>query len=292
MIGKVDLVMWAKNGERTLPQVLKRIEEAIPHENVCHKILIDDHSIDRTIEIAKSFNWNVYPNPKSGIPSGANEALRHVDREFFVSIEQDVVLAKNWWEKIPPYMQEPSIAVAGGIRVFDNKILRILSEFYSERLGRQGEMEVCIDNTIYKTKIIKALGGFPNECPICTDTILYKKINWFTSYKWVIDSTVISLHLRKGIRDQLEHSRAMADKCKRTKLCSCYHTPHFTEPKLIIKPNPKFSVSNLSLVRMLITSPIRSFQVAVNKKCPEIFFVYPLIRFYILRGYLKRSKID
>jgi hypothetical protein len=30
MIGKVDLVMWAKNGENVLPTVLKRIDEVIP----------------------------------------------------------------------------------------------------------------------------------------------------------------------------------------------------------------------------------------------------------------------
>jgi glycosyltransferase involved in cell wall biosynthesis len=63
MIGKIDLVMWTKNGEKTLPIVLKQIDKVIPHENVCHKILIDDHSVDKTVEIAKSFGWNVNPKP-------------------------------------------------------------------------------------------------------------------------------------------------------------------------------------------------------------------------------------
>jgi glycosyltransferase involved in cell wall biosynthesis len=53
MIGKVDLVMWAKNGENVLPTVLKRIDEVIPQENICYKILVDDHSTDRTTEINK-----------------------------------------------------------------------------------------------------------------------------------------------------------------------------------------------------------------------------------------------
>lgn len=281
--------MWTKNGERTLPLVLKRIDEVIPQENVNDKILVDDHSTDNTVKIAKDFNWKVYVNPNSGIPFGANEALRHVTTPIFISFEQDLLLAKDWWDCIPPYMQEPNIAVAGGIRVFDNRILRAISGFHSERLGKQGEIEVSMDNTIYKTKVIKALGGFPNECPICTDTILYKKINWFTPYKWVIDSKVVSLHLRKGIRHELEHSGVMANKCKRTKLCGCYYVPHFNEPTLIIKP--KFAASKLTLVRMFLTSPIRGFHVAVKKKCPEIFFVYPLIRLYIFKSCLKTDRL-
>jgi len=283
---KVDLVMWAKNGEGTLSRVLNRIDEVIPHENVSNKILVDDHSTDNTVKIAKDFNWQVYINPNSGIPSGANEALRHVTTPLFISFEQDLFLAKDWWDRIPPYMQKPKIAVAGGVRVFNNKILRTLSEFASERSGER-EIEVSMDNTIYKTQIIKALGGFPRECPVCTDTILYKKINWFTPYKWVIDSTVVSLHLRKGIRHELEHSRVMAGRCKRTKLCGCYYVPHFKEPELVIKPKPRKSNSNLTLLRILITSPVRGLHVALKKKCPEIFFVYPIIRLYILSGCLK-----
>ena len=93
MVGKVDLVMWTKNGAATLPDVLKRIDEAIPNENVCSKILVDDHSTDRTAEIAQGFNWVVYQNPGGGVANGANEALRHVSRDFFVSIEQDLILS-------------------------------------------------------------------------------------------------------------------------------------------------------------------------------------------------------
>lgn len=74
---KLDLVMWTKNGEKTLPLVLRQIDEVIPKENVNAKILVDDHSVDDTIKIAKDFNWQVYENPATGIPSGANEALRH-----------------------------------------------------------------------------------------------------------------------------------------------------------------------------------------------------------------------
>lgn len=68
MIDEVDLVMWARNGERFLQRVLKRIEKVILHEEINQKILVDDHSTDNTVKIAKQFNWSVYTNPSIGIP--------------------------------------------------------------------------------------------------------------------------------------------------------------------------------------------------------------------------------
>lgn len=109
---KVDLAMWIKNGEQFLREVLKSIEQAIPEENINQRIIVDDHSEDQTVRIAKDFNWQVYPNPAYGISSGANEALRHVQTEFFVSLEQDVMLNKDWWTKMSAYLTNPNVAVA------------------------------------------------------------------------------------------------------------------------------------------------------------------------------------
>jgi len=62
----VDVCMWAKNGERFLPIVLKRIDDVIGRD-VNQKIFVDDSSTDRSVEIAKSFGWKVYPNIKGYI---------------------------------------------------------------------------------------------------------------------------------------------------------------------------------------------------------------------------------
>jgi cellulose synthase/poly-beta-1,6-N-acetylglucosamine synthase-like glycosyltransferase len=265
MIDKVDLVMWAKNGESVLPEVLKRIDEVIPHEHACHKILVDDHSIDRTVEIAKDFNWDVYLNPKGGIPGGANEALRHVNCNFFVSVEQDVVLAKDWWEKISPYMDNDKTAVAQGIRMSTEPTLRKLDEYVYSRL-KSGiddpiRFGVSMDNNIFRTKIIRQLGGFPNDCLVCTDTILMRKIIYETPYKWVIDMNVVSDHIRQSVKAHIEHAYTL------TKLCANSHyCVNEAQPILLT-------------LRMFLTSPIRASIVAYKKRCPKLLYVYPAIRY-------------
>jgi len=269
MIGKVDLVMWAKNGENVLPTVLKRIDEVIPHEVVCHKILVDDHSTDRTTEIAKEFNWNVYPNPKTGIPSGANEALKHVDQDFFISVEQDVVLAKDWWEKIPPHMNDNKVAVAQGIRMSTEPTLRKLDEYVYSRLKSNVDpirFGVSMDNNIFKTKIIKQLGGFPSDCLVCTDTILMKKIIYETPYKWVIDVNVVSDHIRQSIKTHIKHKYTLTKLCANSHYCVNEAGPLLTNLKLFL------------------TSPIRASIIAYKKRCPQILYVYPAIRYEKLKA--------
>lgn len=270
MVGKVDLVMWAKNGEAFLPTVLKRIDEVIPQESIHKKILVDDHSIDKTVSIAKDFNWTVYDNPATGIPSGANEALRHVDCEFFISIEQDVVLAKDWWEKIPPCMDDNRVAVAQGIRMSTEPTLRKLDEYVYSRLKSNVDdpirFGVSMDNNIFRTKIIRQLGGFPSDCLVCTDTILMKKIIYETPYKWVINVNVISDHIRQSVKAHIKHAYTLTKLCANSHYCVNEAGPLLT--------NLKF----------FLTSPIRAAIIAYKKRCPKILYVYPVIRYEKLKA--------
>ncbi|MGP8069988.1 MAG: glycosyltransferase [Candidatus Bathyarchaeia archaeon] len=106
MTDRLDVCLWTKNSAKLLPRTLQRFEEVVPAEMVGKKILVDDHSSDNTTEIAKGYGWLVYENPKSGVASGANEALRHVSTPFFNSIEHDILLAKEWWPRIYPQIRD------------------------------------------------------------------------------------------------------------------------------------------------------------------------------------------
>jgi glycosyltransferase involved in cell wall biosynthesis len=261
LIDKVDLVMWAKDGEKYLPRVLKRIDEVIPSENTSRKIFVDDHSADQTVKIAKDFNWQVYQNPAHGISSGANEALRHVQTEFFVSLEQDVVLAKEWWEKIPIYMVNPDVVVAQGIRIAVNPTLKILDEYTYSR--EDTPVEVSLDNNLMRTKIIRQLGGFPDKCPICVVIQLLDVIST-TNYRWIVDKSVISQHLRTNLQDYYRHIYHQYAACK------CYK-------------------SNLRVnAKLFLTSPLRAIHMAITRKHMQLLYVYPRIRFNCLRGALSR----
>lgn len=56
-----------------------------------------------------------------------------MNADFFISVEQDVILERDWWGKIPKYMEDKRVAVAQGVRVATHPTLRKLDEYVLER---------------------------------------------------------------------------------------------------------------------------------------------------------------
>lgn len=308
---KVDLGIWAKNGAKFLPAVLKRIDEVIPAESVAQKIFVDDASRDESREIAREYNWTIYKNTKGGIAGGSNEVLSHVTREFFVTFEQDLLLARNWWERIPKLMEDGQVAVAQGIKETTFEMqdwLRRLSVDKASSLeemfelnkvkgstvvqGVRGSLFIQVatdsgvqvgrfpvslvdagyawgfDNNLFRTRIVRALGGFPSYEPVFVDG-LFKKMLWEkTDFRWDIDTGVISDHLKFSVYDYLdsEYRKAM-----RTSIY--LHLDNYTLKQML---------------RMTITSPFRATYSSIKARYPQFFFWYPGLRAKYLAAYLIR----
>lgn len=267
---KADLVMWAKNGASMLPLVLKRADEVLPSEVIRKKIFVDDHSTDESREIAKDFGWTVYTNEKGGIACGINTALKHVECEYFISLEQDLVLAKHWFEKVPRHLENPRIVSSQGWKLPNHRILRKIDAFAFEKSNFTLH---SIDNNIFKTKIVKTFVG---EIPLslrygAADSYVRMRLERH-GYEFYTDPNVISLHLRYG---------GLKEEIRRFYLYGLYaprrkeEYMHETEMKRAVK--------------IALLSPLRALEMAVKKKCPQVFYYYPLIRFSFMRGALKRG---
>jgi glycosyltransferase involved in cell wall biosynthesis len=287
---KVDLVMWTKNGERTLPCVLDRINQVIPNDMINRRFIVDDHSIDHTREIADLFGWKVIFNEGKGISDGANTALKNVESEFFCSFEQDLILAKDWWRKISGLLSD-KVAVASGMRfVSQPKYLatlqkyvakkyrgeRYLSSWLRSREASSFTLGKTLDNTIYVTEIMRKIGGFPRlNTTAGVDTVLaYSLEN--AGYKWHVDYSTQSIHLRSGLREEIEHQYSYG----------CQLQEIWRSLKFIDVDVP---INRFSIVSRLLYSPLTGLIVALKTRQPEILVVHPLIRFYYVKGLLKRS---
>jgi len=285
----VDLVMWAKNGAEFLPRVLKRIEEVVSSKRVNHKILVDDCSVDSTVEIARDFNWTVYKNPSTGISAGANEALKHVESPFFISFEQDLLLAKDWCSRIPPYLEDSEVAAASGMRFAEKPIgLRKLQQYVAKKY--RGELKLAswlrsrrtaaftlgktLDNTIYKTEVIKALGGFPKmSCNAGVDAILAYNIEK-AGFRWIVDYNVQSTHLRRGLKHELQHQQFYASMLSQI----------WRKMREEIGQQPPITKSGIFF--RLAISPATAMFIAFKTRDPSIIYIHPLIRLYYAKGLL------
>lgn len=277
---KYDLCMWTKNGQRWLKEVLQRIDQVIPPENVNQKILVDDHSVDRTVEIAKDFNWTIYNNPSTGISSGANEALRHVETDAFISFEQDLLLHREWFEKVPQHLQKQNVVVASGIR-FDTVQgvdalwkWRIMRDKNLGRSIKPYSFGMSLDNTVYKTKFIKALGGFPKlKINLGFDVVLANFVHHAGKH-WIVDHRVASKHLRKNLGEILQHVKMNAQ--------GGYYISSFIKKEIGHKQHSKFHISS----KTMLCIPIGIYM-AIKMKQPKLAYIAPLHKFYWTKGIIK-----
>jgi len=282
---KTDLVMWTFNGSRTLDVVLKRINNVVPKEAVNQRLIVDDGSTDGTVLIAKARGWQVIRNQGRGISDGANTALKHVEAPFFCSFEQDLLLSPNWWHVMSKHIDEDNVALASGIRLPDKpagsrKYYQYVIERNWKILNNPNSykpayfQEACsyghsLDNTVYNTKILRELGGFPHNSRnfgVGTDTLLYKQTR-DNNLKWLVDYSVCSTHLRQSLRDDMSHCLRIG--------------------KSIAMLNRQLNSRSISLtseIPSLALSPFRALKIALKMKEPGVTYFYPIMRFTLFQG--------
>jgi glycosyltransferase involved in cell wall biosynthesis len=111
---QVDVVLLTKNSEHLLTKCLNSL-----YQNVSVKTLIaiDGYSTDRTLQILERFNrkyGNVLLVQMEGSRAKARtEGIRRVQTEWFMFVDSDVLLCKDWFKKAQKDLQEGVGAVWG-----------------------------------------------------------------------------------------------------------------------------------------------------------------------------------
>ncbi len=285
--------MWTFNGAGMLSAVLKRISQVIPSCAVGKRIISDDRSTDETRKIAESHGWTVVLNEGKGISDNANTALRHVESEFFVSFEQDLLLATDWWAKVPTALLDPLVGAASGVRFADRpRGVRALQLYVAKKYRGQAQLDSwlrgremaaftlgkTLDNTIYRTEVVRKVGGFPKLASSSgVDTVLAYEID-AAGYRWRVDYDVHSVHLRKNLLQELNHQYWYAKQ-----LPEMWRAIGKVTSK---KPPP---ITKTAVISRFAMSPGTGLFMAYQTREPTLAYIHPLIRLYYLRGYLASS---
>lgn len=293
MITKVDLVMWTKNGAKTLPAVLERINTIIPAKYVNKRLIVDDQSTDKTREIAASHGWTVIFNEGKGISDGANTALKNVETEFFISFEQDLLLSKNWWNKIPFYLEHSSVGAASGMRFADKpRGVKKLQQYVARKYRGEATLSSwlrtrqkaaftlgsTLDNTIYKTSVIRDIGGFPKiKVNAGVDTTLAYRLNQ-AGYGWIVDYNVQSVHLRSSLKHELNHQYWYGTQV------------HEIWRRIEVETHQPPPITKFGIIYRFIIAPFTGLFVAYKTREATVAVIHPLVRFYYMKGYLEAGK--
>jgi glycosyltransferase involved in cell wall biosynthesis len=268
---KIDLVMWTKNGEKTLALVLHRINQVIPKEIINQKLIIDDQSIDGTREIAKALGWRVIENEGEGISDGANTALKHTQTELFASFEQDLLLSPKWWRIMKNHLPNGKVVASSGSRYADYpKYLHALELYDIHGMKSTVKLAKTLDNTIYKTEYLRSIGGFPKlKQGAGIDVILAERIKR-DNLVWLVHP-VASVHLKTGGLKQV---------CQRYR----WYGKAEYEIDCLLKRN-RFR----RIIFSFAASGVLGGYYVLKLKQPELLYAYPFIRFSCLRGYTENN---
>lgn len=251
--------MWTLNSENTLPFALQSIDKAIPDAVVNQKIIVDGGSTDKTKEIAERFDWDFFVSDKQTIGHQANLALSKVETDFFASFEHDVVLNPKWLALVLKHFKKESVVVAQGTRIASSPEIRII-----EGYGIFRQLDVSIDNNMYKTDVIKDLGGFNDDYSSSCDRELQDRV-FKCGLKWVVDPTIVSLHIKGNILSYCRNGLKLSSN-------DLYYNKSTNPFPLFLK---------------FFLSPFRGLQLALSKNCPKIAVYYPFWRAYNLKSLIK-----
>jgi len=112
---KVAVVILGWNGKKYLHDFLPSVIKNTPAE-LCEIIVADNCSTDGSVEFVHQ-NYpqiRVIQNTRNGgYAGGYNDALKHVDAEYYVLLNQDIEVSEGWVEKVLVEMEkDPNIAAA------------------------------------------------------------------------------------------------------------------------------------------------------------------------------------
>lgn len=115
----LSVVVCSYNGAEKLPTCL----EALAHQNQKFDILVvDDGSIDKTGDVARSFGYTVVQHEyNKGISAARNTGLNHATSTIVAFCDDDCVPPVDWTERmLAAWQANPGATVLGGIIEVDD----------------------------------------------------------------------------------------------------------------------------------------------------------------------------
>ena len=114
MMKPVDVVILTKNSERLLRECIDSVYRNIP---VNRLIVVDGYSTDKTEQIVREFEEDhgnvVFIQDRGTRGSARQKAMENVKTDWFMFVDSDVVLSRDWFAKAEKLITEDVGAIWG-----------------------------------------------------------------------------------------------------------------------------------------------------------------------------------
>jgi glycosyltransferase involved in cell wall biosynthesis len=207
---QVDVVLLTKNSEHLLCKCLTSVYQNVPIKNL---IVIDGFSTDRTVEILEKFNrkfGNVFLVQMHGSRAKARtEGIRRVSTEWFMFVDSDVLLCKDWFKKAQADLADGVGAVWGlNVDVLPNVTDKRILKFQSLIARQCFKLRGGMHDTLILHKAVEGI-RIPEQLHAYEDAYI---VRWVEDhgYKAVVGSDVYCLHYKPPNNWRLQNGIAQA----------------------------------------------------------------------------------
>jgi glycosyltransferase involved in cell wall biosynthesis len=204
-IMQVDVVLLTKNSEHLLFKCLTSIYQNVPIKNL---IVIDGFSTDRTLEILEKFYLrfgNVLLVQLVGSRAKARtEGIRRVTTEWFMFVDSDVLLCKDWFKKVQVDLADGVGAVWGlNVDVLPNVRDKRILKFQTLIARQCFKLRGGTHDTLILHKAVEGI-QIPEQLHPYEDAYIMRWVE-DCGYKVVVGSDVYCLHYKPPENWQLQN---------------------------------------------------------------------------------------
>lgn len=185
----ISVLIPTYNGAKTIGEVLKSVFSQNYEGNI-EVIVVDDHSTDNTLEIAKKFPVTIIENTANrGLARSVNNGVMKAGYDVICIIHEDVILTDTeWFKKLVPYLMEDDIAIVTSPVILPKNIYDSFG--FWEKALFSWEVNATPDNSvttlnysdgkndIFKKDVFLKFGGFDGDTyrVACEDVDLSKRL--------------------------------------------------------------------------------------------------------------------
>ncbi len=193
---QVDVVLLTKNSQHLLRRCLESVYRSVPIKNL---IVIDGYSTDGTLAILEHFNQkygNVLLHKMEGSRAKARTAgIRRVSTEWFIFVDSDVLLSRDWFQKAKADLVDGVGAVWGlNIDLLPNVTHKWVLKFQSLIARQCFKLRGGMHDTLIRLKAVEGI-CIPEELHTYEDAYIVRWIQRH-GYRVAVGSDICCLHCK------------------------------------------------------------------------------------------------
>ena len=193
----VDVVIITKNSERVLCKCLKSVYKNVPVNRI---IVVDGYSTDKTLEIVREFQKKhkniLLIQDKGNRATARQKGIDQVKTEWFMFVDSDAVLCKDWFKKAEKYLDKNTGAI-WGIEIWSTIQNPAILKIFLWVTHKIFDLRGGTHDTLICTRLVKDI-EIPKMLHVFEDTYIK---DWITQkgYKLIACYDPYCIHFRPAV---------------------------------------------------------------------------------------------